>query len=93
MLDSLIHYRDDSYEIWKENYPEFKTGIHSGGVFNENDQGYEYHAKRPDHRYQGFTLLIVPDEVLYEKYSDRFNANMTLDQRNIKILRMLIFSV
>lgn len=81
LLDSLIHYRDDSYEIWKENYPEFKTGIHSGGVFNENDQGYEYHAKRPDHRYQGFTLLIVPDEVLYEKYSDRFNANMTLDQK------------
>lgn len=21
LLDSLIHYRDDSYEIWKENYP------------------------------------------------------------------------
>lgn len=80
-MDSLIHYRDDSYEIWKENYPEFKKDIHSGGIFNENDQGYAYHAKRPDHRYQGFTLLIVPDEVLYEKYSNRFNANMTLDQK------------
>lgn len=81
LLDSLVHYRDDSYEIWKENYPEFKKEIYSGGIFNENDKGYAYHAKRPNHRYQGFTLLIVPDEVLYEKYSNRFNANMTLDQK------------
>ena len=37
-------YRDDSYEIWKENYPEFKTGIHSGGVFNDTPQFVkEYH--------------------------------------------------
>lgn len=86
LLDSLVYYRDDSYEIWKENYPKFKKDIHSGGIFTEADlndpnAGNIYHAKRPDHRYQGYTLLIVPDEVLYEKYGDRFNAGMTMDEK------------
>lgn len=74
LLDSLIHYRDDSYEITKEQYPEFKTDIHSG-------EGFVYHAKRPDHRYNGYTVLVVSDDVLYEKYSDKFNAAMTMDEK------------
>lgn len=73
LLDSLIHYRDDSYEVLKEQYPEFKSGIHSGD--------FDYHAKRPDHRYSGYTLLIVPDKVLYEKYGERFNPSMTIDEK------------
>ena len=46
-------------------------------IGNEN-----YVGKRPDHRYSGFTLLIVPDKVLYEKYSDRFNESMTMDEKD-----------
>ncbi len=86
LLDSLNRYRDDDYEVWKEEWDEFKTNIHSGNIFNVSDlanpnAGFSYHAKRPDHRYSGFTLLIVPDEKLYEKYPDRFNAGMTMDEK------------
>ena len=42
----------------------------------------DYVAKLPDHRYSGFTLLIVPDKDLYGKYPDRFNESMTMDEKN-----------
>ena len=73
LLDSLSRYRDDDYEVWKNNYKEFTQSMHIG---NE-----DYVGKRPDHRYSGFTLFIVPDKVLYEKYPDRFNEDMTMDQK------------
>ena len=73
LLDSLSRYRDDDYEVWKNNYAAFTPSMRIG---NEN-----YVGKRPDHRYSGFTLLIVPDKVLYEKYSDRFNESMTMDEK------------
>lgn len=73
LLDSLAKYQDENYEISKSKHPEFRTGIWSGPQ--------DYIAKRPDHRYEGFTLLIVPDRVFYDKYSDRFNENMTMDEK------------
>ena len=73
LIDSLEKYRDEEYEEWKNNYPEFRTGVRPGN--------YEYMPKRPDHRYYGFTLFAVPDAVLYEKYSDRFNEGMTMDEK------------
>ena len=73
LLDSLSRYRDDDYEINKEKYEPFTQSMRIG---NEN-----YVGKRPDHRYSGFTLFIVPDKVLYEKYSDRFNEGMTMDEK------------
>ena len=73
LLDSLSRYRDDDYEVWKNNYAPFTQSMRIG---NE-----DYVGKRPDHRYSGFTLFIVPDKVLYEKYSDRFNESMTMDQK------------
>ena len=73
LLDSLSRYRDDDYEEWKNNYAPFTQSMRIG---NEN-----YVGKRPDHRYSGFTLLIVPDKVLYEKYNDRFNEGMTMDEK------------
>lgn len=75
LLDSLARYRDEDYETWKENYPKFRPNIvcgHDTDIFT---------AKRPDHRYSGFTLLIVPDQVFYDKYGDRFNKNMTMDEK------------
>ena len=69
LLDSLVYYLDDDYEQWKEKYPEFKTKIYSGGAFSEADKGYEYTAKRPDHLKSGFTVYVVPDDVLIEKYA------------------------
>lgn len=82
LLDSLTRYQDESYEIWKEDYPRFKPNIvcgHDTDIFT---------AKRPDHRYIGFTLLIVPDEVLYEKYSDRFNEDMTMGEKIDALYRL-----
>ena len=73
LLDSLIRYRDEKYETDKNKYPAFRKEIWSGPQ--------QYVAKRPDHRYEGFTLFIVPDKVLYEKYSDRFNEGMTMDEK------------
>ena len=72
LLDSLARYRDEDYEEWKEDYDEFLTDIRSGGIFSSSDEGYLYYAKRPDHRYSGFTVLIVPDDVLIEKYGDTY---------------------
>ena len=73
LLDSLSRYRDDDYEVWKNNYAEFTESMRIG---NEN-----YMGMRPEHRYSGFTLFIVPDEVLYEKYSDFITEDMTMDQK------------
>ena len=73
LLDSLSRYRDDDYEVWKNNYAPFTQSMRIG---NE-----DYIGKRPDHRYTGFTLLIVPDKVLYEKYGERFHEGMTMDQK------------
>ena len=73
LLDSLSRYRDDDYEVWKNNYAPFTQSMHIG---NE-----DYVGKRPDHRYSGFTLFIVPDKILYEKYPDRFSEDMTMDQK------------
>ena len=73
LLDSLSRYRDDDYEVWKNNYVPFTQSMHIG---NE-----DYVGKRPDHRYSGFTLFIVPDKILYEKYPDRFSEDMTMDQK------------
>ena len=64
LLDSLARYRDEDYEEWKDDYDEFIYDIHSGD--------FDYIAKRPDHRYSGFTVLIVPDDVLIEKYGDTY---------------------
>ena len=73
LLDSLSRYRDDDYEVWKNNYAEFTESMRIG---NEN-----YMGMRPEHRYSGFTLFIVPDEVLYEKYGDLITEDMTMDQK------------
>lgn len=66
LLDSLSRYRDDDYEIWKNNYKEFTQSMHIG---NE-----DYVGKRPDHRYSGFTLFIVPDKALIIRKS-KFSPN------------------
>lgn len=84
LLDSLARYRDESYEIWKEDYPRFKPNIvcgHDTDIFT---------AKRPDHRNSGFTLFIVPDEVLYEKYGNRFNKDMAMDEKIDALYQMAV---
>ncbi len=73
LLDSLQRFRDESYEQWKNEYIDYHRDMHIG---NEN-----YTGKRPDHRNSGFTLFIVPDEVFYGKYGDRFNESMTVDEK------------
>ncbi|MCD8318508.1 MAG: fasciclin domain-containing protein [Paraprevotella sp.] len=73
LIDSLYRYRDDDYEEWKDNYSEYSQSMLIGNEW--------YVGKRPDHRYEGFTLLIVPDNVLYEKYGDRFKESMTMDEK------------
>ena len=73
LLDSLYKYRDDDYEEWKEDYAEFTSSMRIG---NE-----DYMGKRPDHRYYGYTVFIVPDEYLYSNYSEYFNESMTMDEK------------
>ena len=73
LIDSLYRYRDEEYEQEKGKYAPFTQSMRIG---NE-----DYVAKLPDHRYSGFTLLIVPDKDLYERYPDRFNESMTMDQK------------
>ncbi len=71
----LNSFRDPDYEIWKEDYPEFRTGILSGGVFSADQvgtAGNRYYARRPDHLESGFTVFLVPDEVLWTKYPQYF---------------------
>ena len=80
LLVRLAEYRDEDYETWKEDYAEIRTGIYSGGRFSISDAGYLYYARRPDHLYTAFTVLVVPDEVLYEKYPDYFSADNTMDE-------------
>ena len=73
LIDSLYRYRDEEYEQKKGKYAPFTQSMRIG---NE-----DYVAKLPDHRYSGFTLLIVPDKDLYGKYPDRFNESMTMDEK------------
>ncbi len=73
LLDSLSRYCDDGYEEWKDDYAPFTQSMHIG---NE-----DYVGKRPDHRYSGFTLFVVPDAVFYGKYPGRFNAGMSMDEK------------
>ena len=73
LLDSLSEYRDDEYEAEKANFPEF--------LYNQKPGNYTYTLKRPDHRYSGFTLFIVPDRVLYEKYANLFSEGMSMEQK------------
>ena len=84
-MDS-VEYQSAAYEAVKENYPEFRTGIWSGGKFSEedlykDDVGNEFYARRPDHLYTGFTVLVVPDNVLYEKYPSYITSGMTMDEK------------
>lgn len=88
LIDSLRYYMDEKYETTKNNYPEFRTKIFSGGVFSASDTGYEYTAKRPDHRKFGYTLYMVPDEVLFDKYSQYCSPEKTMDE-NIQGLYQL----
>ena len=90
LIDSLRYYIDENYELTKSNYPEFRKKIYSGGVFSASDTGYEYTAKRPDHRKFGFTLYMVPDEVLFAKYSDYCSPDKSMDD-NIKGLYQLAY--
>ena len=39
------------------------------------------HLKTSGHRYSGFTLFIVPDRVLYEKYANLFSEGMSMEQK------------
>lgn len=73
LLDSLSEYRDDEYEEKKEQFVAFLPDQRPGRR--------EYTLKRPDHRYSGFTLFIVPDRVLYEKYPERFSEGMSMDEK------------
>lgn len=73
LIDSLYRYRDEEYEQTKGNYKAFTQSMRIG---NE-----DYVAKLPDHRYSGFTLFIVPDQVFYEKYPDRFSPQMSMDEK------------
>ncbi len=76
LMDSLANYRDPDYDAeLVSKYDEFHP---QGSIWSGN---FEYIAKRPDHRYQGFTLLIVPDAVLYEKYPEKFQESMTIDEK------------
>lgn len=83
LLDSLAHYRDESYDEWKDDYEEFITDIHSGD--------FDYVAKRPDSRKYGYTVFIVPDEVLIEKYSEYgFYDGMPEDEAIQALLNLAI---
>ena len=83
LVKALEEFRDEDYEVWKNDYRQFRSGIKSGGVFNEADigkAGYDYMARRPDHLDAGFTVFVVPDKVLYEKYPEYFSASNSLDE-------------
>lgn len=87
LLDSIQTYIDPAYEAVKDRYPEFKKKIYSGGNVNSPN---EYTAKRPDYRKMGYTLFIVPDEVLYAKYGNYFSPDKTIDE-NIDALYDLAY--
>ena len=83
LIDSLYRYRDEEYEQEKGKYAPFTQSMRIG---NE-----DYVAKLPDHRYSGFTLLIVPDKNLYEKYPDRFNESMTMDEKIDALYELAVY--
>ena len=72
LLGVLKDYRDEDYEVWKNDYPEFMTGIRSGGRFSSSDAGYPYWAKRPDHLDAGYTVFVERDN-LYQTVYDPQN--------------------
>ena len=83
LVEALGEFRDVAYEEWKNDYPQFRTGIKSGGVFDESQigtGGYDYMARRPDHLDAGFTVFVVPDDVLFKKYPQYFSESNTLDE-------------
>lgn len=83
IVEALEEFRDEDYEVWKNEYPQFRSGILSGGVFNESQlgtAGNKYYARRPDHLDAGFTVFVVPDKVLYDKYPQYFSASNSLDE-------------
>ena len=52
-------------------------------MFNESQlgtAGNKYYARRPDHLDAGFTVFVVPDKVLYDKYPQYFSASNSLDE-------------
>jgi hypothetical protein len=78
LLDSMQTYIDPVYEAVKDNFPPFIKNIISGGDFNAG--GNKYTAKRPDFRKMGYTVFVVPDEVLYAKYGQYFSPDKTIDE-------------
>lgn len=88
LLDELAYYRDDSYEEWQLDYPEF-IELRSGGRFNlDNDPGNLYWARRPEHRYHGYTLFVVRDADLYANYPEYFSPNNTMDENISAMYRL-----
>lgn len=60
LLDSLkVDYFDQHYEDIKDNYPDPWPNLLESG-----DAGNKYLAKRPSHLKSGFTVFVVPDDVL-----------------------------
>lgn len=80
LVDTLANFRDEDYETWKENYPEFHEKIYSGHTY--------YLPKRPDHLDVGYTFFIVKDEVLYEKYPEKFSPENTMDENIIGLYEL-----
>ena len=84
LLMELTRWRDQNYEAVKGNFPEIEDDITSGGIFNEADlsnanAGNKYHARRPEYRDEGYTVLVVPDADLIARYPDRFKENPNND--------------
>lgn len=90
LLGVLKDYRDEDYEVWKNDYPEFMTGIRSGGRFSSSDAGYPYWAKRPDHLDAGYTVFVVRDEDLYANYPDYFSPDNTMDENISAMYRLAV---
>lgn len=67
--------RDEDYDTWKHDYPEFHEQLYSGHKY--------YCPRRPFEKKYGFTLFMVPDAILCEKYADygfeAFTENMTAE--------------
>lgn len=63
LLDSLkVDYFDPNYEEIKENFPDPWPSL-----LNSGDKDNYYLAKRPSHRKTGFTVFVVPDDLLIPK--------------------------
>ena len=80
LLDSMQYFRDQAYEEWKENYPEYIEDIHSGGRWSYEQEGNKYVAFRPEHLDMGYTVFIVRDADLFANYPEYFSPSNTLDE-------------